>query len=87
MQQRDDPDACASARSSFRATVFRQDGSIASVTVSDFGFDGCSLSAEETFVPGERLKLYQSGQGCILMAIADCSGRQARTLFVTDCQV
>ena len=59
MQQRDDPDACASARSSFRATVFRQDGSIASVTVSDFGFDGCSLSAEETFVPGERLKLYE----------------------------
>ena len=87
MQQRDDPDACASARSSFRATLFRQDGSIASVTVSDFGFDGCSLSAEETFVPGERLKLYQSGQGCILMTLADYVDGQARMTFLTECHV
>ena len=87
MQQRDDPDACASARSSFRATVFRQDGSTASVTVSDFGFDGCLLSSEVSFVQGERLKLYQSGQGCILMALADYANGQARMTFLTECHV
>jgi len=87
MQQRDDPDASTSARSSFRATVFRQDGSTASVTVSDFAFDGCLLSSDVTFDQGERLKLYQSGQGCILMTLADYADGQARMTFLTECYV
>jgi hypothetical protein len=87
MQRQNDPDASTSERSSFRATVFRQDGSTASVTVSDFGFDGCLLSSEVTFVHGERLNLYQSGQGCILMTLADYADGQARMMFLTECHV
>ena len=74
-------------RASFGATVFREDGSAASVIVSEFSYDGCLLSSDVTFFEGERLRLYQSGQGCILMTVADCSTAHVRTLFVTDCQV
>jgi len=74
-------------RSSFGATVFREDGSAASVIVSNLSYDGCLLSSDVAFFQGERLRLYQTGQGCILMMVADCSAGQVRTVFVTDCQV
>jgi hypothetical protein len=74
-------------RANFGATVFREDGSAASVVVSDFSFEGCSLRSDVIFSPGERLRLYQRGQGCILMTATHCSGKSVRAMFVTDCQV
>ena len=87
MQRLIDWDRSPLGRANFGATVFREDGSAASVIVSDFSYDGFLISSDVTFFPGERLRLYQSGQGCILMTVADRSGGQVRTVFVTDCQV
>lgn len=87
MERSIDWDRPSDGRVSFGATVFRQDGSAASVVVSEFMFDGCLLSSDVTFVQGERLRLYRSGQGCILMTVTGPEGGQVRTLFVTDCQV
>ena len=87
MQRLIDWDRSPLGRANFGATVFREDGSAASVIVSDFSYEGCLLSSEATFFEGERLRLYQSGQGCILMTVADRSGGQVRAVFVTDCQV
>lgn len=74
-------------QTSFGATIFRQDGSAASVVVSEFMFDGCLLTSDVTFAQGERLRLYRSGQGCILMTVTGVERAQVRTVFVTDCQV
>ena len=87
MERLIDWDRPSRGRASFGATVFRQDGSAASVVVSQFMFDGCLLSSDVTFVQGERLRLYRSGQGCILMAVTGHERGQVRTLFVTDCQI
>ena len=87
MQRLIDWDHPSDRRANFGATIFRQDGSAVSVVVSEFMFDGCLLSSDVTFAQGERLRLYRSGQGCILMTVTGLEGRQVRTLFVTDCQV
>ena len=87
MQRLIDWDRSPLGRANFGATVFREDGSAASVIVSDFSYDGCLISSDVTFFPSERMRLYQSGQGCILMTVADRSGGQVRAVFVTDCQV
>jgi hypothetical protein len=83
MERLIDRDPPPHGRASFGATVFRQDGSAASVVVSEFMFDGCLLSSDVTFVQDERLRLYQSGQGCILMTVTESEGGQVRALFVT----
>jgi len=69
------------------ATVFREDGSAATVTIVDLTFDGCQAVSAKTFVTGERLRIYQSGQGCIEAEVERACDGQAQIRFLTDCQV
>jgi hypothetical protein len=62
MQRLVDWDRSPLGHANFGATVFREDGSAASVIVSDFSYDGCLLSSDVTFFEGERLRLYQRGK-------------------------
>jgi len=69
------------------ATVFREDGSAALVTLVDLKFDGCEAFSSETLVAGERLRIYQSGQGCIEAEVEWASDGRAEMRFLTDCKV
>ena len=68
-------------------TVFRDDGSAALVTLVDLTFDGCEALSRETLVTGERLRIYQSGQGCIEAEVVWASEGRAEIRFLTDCKV
>lgn len=69
------------------ATVFRADGSAATVTIVDLTFDGCQVLSAKMFVAGERLRIYQIGQGCIEAEVERTSDGRAELRFLTDCQV
>jgi hypothetical protein len=69
------------------ATVFREDGSAAKVTIIELTFDGCHALSGSAFVVGERLRIYQSGQGCIEAEVEWASDDRAELRFLTDCQV
>jgi len=67
--------------------VFREDGSAAMVTLVDLTFDGCEAFFSETLVAGERLRIYQSGQGCIEAEVEWAFDGHAEIRFLTDCKV
>ena len=69
------------------ATVFREDGTAAMMTIVDLTFDGCQALSAKTFVAGERLRIYRSGQGCIEAEVERVSDGRVELRFLTDCQV
>jgi len=69
------------------ATAFRDDSSAELVTITELSFDECRLSSRATFKPGERLRLYLSGQGWIEAQVQWTSGALTGVTFETESRV
>ena len=68
------------------ATAFRDDRKAELVTLTELSFDGCELTSNQEFEVGERLRLYQRGQGWISLEVQWVSGSCVRAKFLTLCE-
>jgi len=69
------------------ATAFRDGRDAELVMITKLSFDGCELSSDATFTVGERLRLYQPGQGFIEAEVQWISGDRAKAMFLALCNV
>ena len=68
---------------SIAATVFRDDRRAEWVMLSELSYDGCEFSSPAKFRVGERLRLYQRGQGLIEAKVAKSEGGRTSLHFET----